>query len=279
MPRTVVRKKSIKKEKIEDTTISTFSTDCVDEIITRKCALKKHTVAKKIGEFNDSYFDNILLKIPDPNITLEEFSKIGNIKEIIMNPELLKTLDYLSITNNTAVLNSNTNINNTTYSSATSSYAETQKRPRKQNRSADEGYSTENSATTGNSIAKTKTARRSRSATRATKTVNRFKTPLNKQTKENSYGLITPKAKPHTPQVILRRPAQGEVAWSLQGSPLMTWPMPPATEANVNIPLPDGRIISVLPNRGLRPSVIPEVDPNIREQLKALRENLAKMLY
>lgn len=82
--------------------------------------------------------------------------------------------------------------------------------------------------------------------------------------------------KPNTPQVILRRPKEGEMAISMQGSPLMVNTIV-SREANVNIPLEDGRTISIQPQHGLRMSQLPNIDLSIRRQIEVLRDNLIKV--
>lgn len=82
---------------------------------------------------------------------------------------------------------------------------------------------------------------------------------------------------PNTPQVLLRRPRQGEVAISMQGSPLLTGGVMGDSTANINIPLVDGRFLSLQPERGLRISQIPHLDVEVRQQLELLRDNLNKV--
>lgn len=83
--------------------------------------------------------------------------------------------------------------------------------------------------------------------------------------------------KPNTPQVLLRRPKQGEVALSLQGSPLLTGSVMTDNVANINIPLDDGRLLSIQPQKGLRISQIPQLDVETKRQLETLRDNLNKV--
>ncbi|CAH0552054.1 unnamed protein product [Brassicogethes aeneus] len=104
-----------------------------------------------------------------------------------------------------------------------------------------------------------------------------MKTPANRNPPPNSYGMVTPKVKPNTPQVLLRRPKQGEMALSLQGSPLFTGSVVSESVANINIPLNDGRMFTLQPERGLRMSQVPDLDPETRRQLQTLRDNLAKV--
>lgn len=109
-----------------------------------------------------------------------------------------------------------------------------------------------------------------------------------------NFGTITPKVnismsaggfhyvlfrqmKPNTPQLVLRRPKAGEVAVSMQGSPLLVSGVVGDDVPNLNIPLGDGRTISIQPKRGLRPSLLPVLDDNTRKQIETLRDNLNKM--
>ncbi|XP_074032251.1 borealin-related isoform X2 [Leptinotarsa decemlineata] len=103
------------------------------------------------------------------------------------------------------------------------------------------------------------------------------KTPINKVTPPNSYGTVTPKCKPNTPLVFLRRPKVGEVALSMQGSPLLTAPVVTEERANINIPLKNGDLMSLLPQSGLRMSQIPEFDQHTLRELDCLRANLDKV--
>lgn len=82
---------------------------------------------------------------------------------------------------------------------------------------------------------------------------------------------------PNTPQVLLRRPKQGEVALSMQGSPLITGGTMGDGTANINIPLRDGTLLSLQPQRGLRISQIPQLDAETKKQLELLRDNLNKV--
>lgn len=153
----------------------------------------------------------------------------------------------------------------------------------------DEGYLTTESS---NSVDRTST-RQSRSrtkktlgkSTKQTRSLSRtnqskinFQTPANKKIPLNSYGSVTPKCTPNTPQVLLRRPKAGEVALSFQGSPLMTAPVVTDDMANVNIPLNDGTLLSLRAQEGLRLSQIPQFDRTILKQLGTLSQNIAMVL-
>jgi borealin len=122
-----------------------------------------------------------------------------------------------------------------------------------------------------------KTARPSRSlSTRQKAIADKYKTPAQK-IPPSIYGTVTPKIKPNMPQVILRRPIQGEVVLSMQGSPLLAGSVSVDNIANVNVPLEGGRLFSIQPQKGLRLSQIPELDPEIKRQLETLRDNLNKV--
>lgn len=152
----------------------------------------------------------------------------------------------------------------------------------------DEGYTTaeSNRGTSGDRTVRMSRSRIkasskpiSRSLSRNTnKKVNTFRTPVNRQPPTSDIGSITPKVKPNTPQMILRRPKMGEMAWSNQGSPMLTThTVASETIANVNIPLADGNLMSVLPHQGIRPSQLPSLDQDIRRQLEVLRDNLIQI--
>ncbi|VEN51488.1 unnamed protein product [Callosobruchus maculatus] len=109
------------------------------------------------------------------------------------------------------------------------------------------------------------------------KTAANHSTPMNQATRSD-VGLITPKCNIKQPQLILRRPRGGEVAFSQEGSPLMPGAYVGDNVVNLNIPLDDGRVISLLPEMGtIRESIIPEFEPETLKQLERLRMNLEKM--
>lgn len=51
----------------------------------------------------------------------------------------------------------------------------------------------------------------------------------------------------------------------------------PEEKPNINIPLPDGRLLSLQPLKGLRLSQLPHFDEATIEQLQTLRDNLEKV--
>lgn len=91
------------------------------------------------------------------------------------------------------------------------------------------------------------------------------------------YSLVTPKVKPNTPLNMLRRPREGEMALSMQGSPLLVSAIAQDRTANVNVPLHNGNVLSLLPNDG-RFSHIPELDEETKRQLKTLQGHIEKVL-
>ena len=104
-----------------------------------------------------------------------------------------------------------------------------------------------------------------------------FKTPALLNPSRHEYSLVTPKIKPNTPLNVLRRPRQGEMALSMQGSPLLVSTIQEDT-ANINVPLRNGDILSLLPNDGLRMSNIPTLDPETMRQLKTLKSHIEKVI-
>ncbi|XP_046738179.1 borealin [Diprion similis] len=108
---------------------------------------------------------------------------------------------------------------------------------------------------------------------------NKFKTPAPMlKPHGNEYALVTPKVKPNTPLSVMRRPRQGEMALSMQGSPLLVTSVVNENVANVNVPLENGRVLSLLPNDGLRLSYLPEFDAETRRQLVTLKQHLDKVI-
>ena len=72
----------------------------------------------------------------------------------------------------------------------------------------------------------------------------------------------------------MRKPFEGEHAVSVRGSPLMIDRVLNDKKANVNIPLSDGRVMSILPIEGLRKSQVPVLDDVTRKELFVLRKNI-----
>ncbi|XP_076264836.1 uncharacterized protein LOC143199009 isoform X1 [Rhynchophorus ferrugineus] len=212
----------------------------------------------------------------------------------------IKSGEFNSLSETTVVLSDLTNTLNSTKSSRNiNTIKKTVSQTRSRNRSVtectknpvkrsisvgcdDEGYRTAestSSTTSGNTrLSRSKTRdhkkRISRSVSSHSKT-NVYKTPASKQP-QVCTGPITPKCKPNTPQIFMRRPMIGEMAWSNQGSPLLIGTNATEHMANVNIPLDNG-IVSLLPQRGIRVSEIPQVNTETMEELKVLRDNLIKL--
>lgn len=109
-------------------------------------------------------------------------------------------------------------------------------------------------------------------------TVEKFKTPATMKLSKNEYNVITPKIKPNTPLNVLRRPREGEMVLSMQGSPLLVSAVVPDKTANINVPLSNGNIMSLLPNDGLRMSHIPDLDSETMRQLETLKSHIEKVI-
>lgn len=107
---------------------------------------------------------------------------------------------------------------------------------------------------------------------------DKFKTPAPMKPLNREYGPVTPKIKPNTPLNVLRRPRQGEMVLSMQGSPLLVSAVVKEDTANINVPLRNGNVISLLPNDGLRMSHIPSLDPETMRQLETLKSHIEKVI-
>lgn len=115
-----------------------------------------------------------------------------------------------------------------------------------------------------------------RNSSRKTKlSSSSFKTPaLNRCPPSASSLIITPKVNLDTPLSVLRLPKQGEMAVSMSGSPLMVSAATRDETPSINVPLPDGKILSILPNLGFEPNEIPYLDKQTRQHLETLRSHL-----
>ncbi|XP_052745095.1 borealin isoform X2 [Bicyclus anynana] len=111
-----------------------------------------------------------------------------------------------------------------------------------------------------------------------------YKTPAYNKNAPLQYPAITPKVAPNTALALLRQPRQGEMVFSMSGSPLMASTyntMKPNEKAHCNIVLQDGTMLSLQPQQ-LRPSEhsIPFslMDNTVLNQLKTLKDNLDKVV-
>ncbi|KAL6433840.1 hypothetical protein ACFW04_005814 [Cataglyphis niger] len=170
----------------------------------------------------------------------------------------------------------------------------------------DDGYGTERGTSVDSTSRATKmeaqklevqtTKRRTRSSSRASRAqlseitqkmtttkskgnkIDNFKTPAMLKPSNNMYDVVTPKIKPNTPMNVLRRPRQGEMVLSMQGSPLLVSAIVEEKTANINVPLGDGNVMSLLPQEGLRMSHIPPLDPETMQQLETLKNHIEKVI-
>uniref|UniRef100_A0A1B6ES59 Borealin C-terminal domain-containing protein n=1 Tax=Cuerna arida TaxID=1464854 RepID=A0A1B6ES59_9HEMI len=101
-----------------------------------------------------------------------------------------------------------------------------------------------------------------------------FKTPKMSSRNLPSGATITPKIYNDKPITVMRRPLHGEMAISLDGSPLMVGATSREDIPTVNVPLHDGRIFSIMPEAGTPPENLPYFDETTRKYLKTLRDHL-----
>lgn len=121
-----------------------------------------------------------------------------------------------------------------------------------------------------------KVARKER--TKESMRLDKFKTPGPLKPGSNTFDPVTPKIKPNTPLNVLRRPRQGEMVLSMQGSPLLVSAIVQEDIANINVPLSNGNVMSLLPNAGLRMSHIPALDSETVKQLETLKNHIEKVI-
>ncbi|XP_034943000.1 borealin [Chelonus insularis] len=120
---------------------------------------------------------------------------------------------------------------------------------------------------------------RSQSTARKLKNKNVFNTPAPSNSKPSQgVNFVTPKIKPNTPLNFLRHPRTGEVALSMQGSPLFVSAFSTERMANVNVPLNNGNVMALLPKDGLRLSHIPDLDEDTKSQLETLKHHIEQVL-
>ncbi|KAL0130802.1 hypothetical protein PUN28_002424 [Cardiocondyla obscurior] len=150
---------------------------------------------------------------------------------------------------------------------------------------SDDGYATDRTSKSSISQSVKRQAQvsstlRTRSITRASRAklseINQM-TPCLK-VPNNVYNVVTPKVKPNTPLNVLRRPRQGEMVLSMQGSPLLVSAVVEEKTANINVPLANGNVMSLLPQEGLRMSNIPPLDSETMHQLETLKSHIEKVI-
>ncbi|KAL6261376.1 hypothetical protein P5V15_006472 [Pogonomyrmex californicus] len=144
---------------------------------------------------------------------------------------------------------------------------------------SDDGYATGSTSTGSTSrITKAQIRPTSMMRTRSSTRLDNFQTPAMLKSMANIYDVVTPKVKPNTPLNVLRRPRQGEMVLSMQGSPLLVSAVIDEKTANINVPLANGNVMSLLPKEGLRMSNIPPLDPEMMHQLETLKNHIEKVI-
>ncbi|KAJ8680422.1 hypothetical protein QAD02_016209 [Eretmocerus hayati] len=103
-----------------------------------------------------------------------------------------------------------------------------------------------------------------------------MRTPTNKA--PSSSFVITPKVKLNSAMNVLRKPKEGEMVFSTQGSPLLVSTTVNGRTANINVPLRDGKVVSLLPFHETSLSENLNLDEETKHQLKILQSHLAKVL-
>lgn len=155
---------------------------------------------------------------------------------------------------------------------------------------SDDGYQSEcasqASKHTSTSITQ-KSKKRSRSASQDRKSKLNLRTTMQKPykevqktptTKPTNTFVITPKIKLNSAINVLRKPKDGEMVFSTQGSPLLVSTTISDKTANINVPLRNGNVVSLLPFNETSLSENFNVDEETLHQLKILQSHLAKVL-
>ncbi|KAL7303678.1 hypothetical protein TKK_0003821 [Trichogramma kaykai] len=102
-----------------------------------------------------------------------------------------------------------------------------------------------------------------------------MKTP---QSKPMNNFVITPKIRLNSAINVLRKPKDGEMVFSTQGSPLLVSTTVNDRTANINVPLRNGNIISLLPFNETSLTDNLHLDDETKHQLKILQSHLSKVL-
>lgn len=90
--------------------------------------------------------------------------------------------------------------------------------------------------------------------------------------------VITPKIRLNSAINILRKPKDGEMVFSTQGSPLLVSTTVNDRTANINVPLKNGNIVSLLPFNETSLTDNLYLDDETKLQLKILHSHLTKVL-
>ncbi|XP_011506301.1 PREDICTED: borealin-like [Ceratosolen solmsi marchali] len=111
----------------------------------------------------------------------------------------------------------------------------------------------------------------------ALKTIKKdnMKTPSSKPM--HSF-VITPKVRLNSAINVLRKPKDGEMVFSTQGSPLLVSTTVNDRTANINVPLKNGNIVSLLPFNETSLMDNLHLDDETKHQLKILHSHLTKVL-
>jgi borealin len=170
--------------------------------------------------------------------------------------------------------------------------------PKRVTAASDDGYQSESTVSQASkmnirpkrrsrSVSQEKTKERLRSLSRdrksklnvnsAVKTVKKdtMKTPSSKPI--NNF-VITPKVRLNSAINVLRKPKDGEMVFSTQGSPLLVSTTVNDRTANINVPLKNGNIVSLLPFNETSLMDNLYLDDETKHQLKILHSHLTKVL-
>uniref|UniRef100_A0A1B6MNW3 Borealin C-terminal domain-containing protein n=2 Tax=Graphocephala atropunctata TaxID=36148 RepID=A0A1B6MNW3_9HEMI len=100
-----------------------------------------------------------------------------------------------------------------------------------------------------------------------------LRTPLMSSRRLLPGATIKPKIR-DSPITVMRRPIPGEIAVSMNGSPLMVGATSQDDFPTVNVPMEDGRVVSIMPEAGAQPDDLPYFDEATKGYLKTLQRHL-----
>ncbi|XP_058801646.1 uncharacterized protein LOC131670232 [Phymastichus coffea] len=160
--------------------------------------------------------------------------------------------------------------------------------PKRVTAASDDGYISESTASQASkmtlgsthrsrSVSRDRAKQKSQLLATAQKTTKKdlLKTP---DTKTSNLFVITPKVKMNSAVNVLRKPKDGEMVFSTEGSPLLVSTTVNDKTANINVPLRNGTIISLLPFNETSLTEDIRLDDETKHQLRILQSHLNKVL-
>lgn len=253
MPRTKV----VRKRRVTNSSMCSDGSDIND--------VKKKDISMQIEEVNSMIEDKIIQLNHLHKNQLRNLKSMYGVLKLRMMTSGLGNKKPSEIGNMDETDNSETSSKESKKSSDTNPRTKSQRSVRKRS----------NSCNSRSTQKKPNVLRSASSDRNVMHSASKFKTPVNRNIP--SMPFVTPKVNPNIPLSVLRRPRQGEFAMSISGSPLMVSSVTYDEMASVSVPLPDGRVLSILPTEGIAAANL-NLDETTRKQLRKLHSNISKCL-